>query len=232
MTADEVVERAREAVLAARRNGGIRYALGQGGMTPSAPFPWTYRGLDCTGFAAWSLGISRKDSRIQGGWIESTAIVRDGLTRGGIFTVQTEPLPGDLLAYGDEKVGSRVRQGHVGVVLEVEGDRVTEVAHCSSGNFSSTNNALLITGPQIFDRRGAVVVRFDEIGQPTGAGKATVTATRLNVRESGAMSARIITQVDRGTVLPIVQRGGEWTKIRLASGAVAFVATRCVEVTA
>lgn len=165
MTADEVVERAREAVHAAARRGGIKYALGQGGMTPSAPFPWTIRGLDCTGFAAWSLGISRRDPRIAGGWIESTAIVRDAKTRGGLFTKVDAAEPGDLLAYGDKRVPGtgKVTQGHVGLVVAAESGKPLLVAHCSVGNWSRRHNALLITTPEVFTRNGAIAVRFDEV---------------------------------------------------------------------
>ena len=164
MTADEVVERAREAVYAAARIGGIKYALGQGGMTPSAPFPWSIRGLDCTGFIAWALGISRRDARIQGGWIESTAIVRDANTRGGLFTKVDAAEPGDILAYGDRKIsGGKIAHGHVGLVTEVEDGKVVEVVHCSAGNYGSTRNALLTTGPHVFTRRNAIAIRFDEV---------------------------------------------------------------------
>jgi cell wall-associated NlpC family hydrolase len=171
MTADEVIERALEAVSAADKRGGIPYALGQGGMTPSAPFPWTIRGLDCTGWCAWALGISRKDSRIPGGWIESTAIVADGNAPGGLFTRVDEALPGDLLVWGDSVVNGKKREGHAGLVIEALNGHPLRVAHCSKSNYSNTRNALLVTAPDIFARHGAVVVRFNELDAPAAKGR-------------------------------------------------------------
>lgn len=161
VTETEVLERVREAVAAAARNGGIKYALGQGGMTPSAPFPWTIRGLDCTGFTAWALGISRNHPEY--GWINSDSMVNDGRLPGGLFTKVDKALPGDILVWGGKSVDGRWRHGHAGVVMSATGGKATRVAHCSSGNWSSQRNALLITGPAIFDRNAALIVRCHDI---------------------------------------------------------------------
>lgn len=164
MTADDVVGRAREAVDASARRGGIPYALGQGGMTPSAPFPWTIRGLDCTGFTAWALGISRKHPDF--GWINTDYLVKDGKSAGGLFTQVPEGDVGDILVWGGRMVGKRWRYGHAGVVVATEDGKPSRVAHCSSGNWSSRRNALLITPPDIFVRNKAIAVRFHEIKRP------------------------------------------------------------------
>jgi hypothetical protein len=90
--------------------------------------------------------------------------VRDANTPGGLFTKVDTPLPGDVIAYGDRRVsGGKISQGHVGLITEVEDGKIIEVAHCSSGNWSQFRNALLTTGPHIFERRKAIVIRFDEV---------------------------------------------------------------------
>jgi hypothetical protein len=164
MTAEEVVERAREAVEAAARRGGIPYKLGQGGMTPSAPFPWTIRGLDCTGWTAWALGFSRNHPEF--GWINSDSMVKDGKSDGGLFTQVPVGDIADVLVWGGKNVSGRWRYGHAGLVMETRNGRPSLVAHCSAGNASSKRNALLITGPQVFDRNGAIAVRCHDILRP------------------------------------------------------------------
>lgn len=163
MTADEVVERAREAVEAAARRG-VQYKLGEGGMTPSAPFPWTIRGLDCTGWTAWALGISRHHKEF--GWINTDSMVADGKSPGGLFTNVDYVLPADILVWGGKMVNKRWRYGHAGLVMAAQDGKPTLVAHCSASNWSNKRNALLITGPEVFLRNKAQAVRFHEIGRP------------------------------------------------------------------
>ena len=144
---------------AAFLRGGIPYALGKGGMKPEAGVPWTLDGLDCTGFCAWALGLSRKESRIPGGWIESTMIVRDAKSAGGIFSATGDPRPSDLAVWGDRGNG----QGHAGVIVEVGGGLPVSVVHCSKGNWNARGNALLETAATLFLRNGAIYVRCDLI---------------------------------------------------------------------
>jgi len=55
------------------------YRLGRGGRDPLAPTPFDAAGeSDCSGYAAWCLGLDRyQPGEITGGWISTDAIVRD-----------------------------------------------------------------------------------------------------------------------------------------------------------
>ncbi len=61
LTPADVLKRAK-----AHRNAGVTYRLGAGGMNPDAPHPYdTIKGkryCDCSGFVAYTLGISRDQS--------------------------------------------------------------------------------------------------------------------------------------------------------------------------
>jgi hypothetical protein len=115
-------------------------------MNPASPVPWSNDGLcDCSGFAAWCLKASRHTDdwwyhEWNGGWIETSAIVRDTLTEYGFFSPVEwkDAKPGHLLVYGD-KDG---HQGHVGIVSEVGPDGPMMVIHCSRGNDALVKDAI------------------------------------------------------------------------------------------
>lgn len=109
MLAADVVVRAREA---AAIRPAIRYHLGAGGRRPGATTPADAQGrCDCSGFAAWCLGIDRKTAA--GVWLNTDEIERDARTAGGLFDRLAEPRVGCLVVYG---AGPKI--GHVGVVVE------------------------------------------------------------------------------------------------------------------
>ena len=168
LTGDTVVARARSAI-------GSRtvYALGQGGRNPRAAHPGSRLllvgppRLDCSGFAAWCVGVDRylpngAVPHLPGGeWFETTQLCRDGRTPFGYVTaiLWAAAEPGDLLAYPD----SSGRQGHVGVVSDIApGWGPARVIHCSAGNFRATGDAIQETGPEVFlpeSGRGSMVLR-------------------------------------------------------------------------
>lgn len=112
------------ALAASRQPTNCAYQLGTGGYIwfpdhgPGAP---SILRSDCSGFAAWCLGLPRdRADDVLGGpkWIETSQLVHDG-QEGRRFVgafLLTEAQPGDLVAYPDPGPG---RQGHVGVVVEV-----------------------------------------------------------------------------------------------------------------
>lgn len=139
-TGKDVLSRARSAI-----GHGTIYALGRGGMDPDAALPWDgHHGLDCSGFAAWCLGVSRRTTnpwyvKFNGGWFETSAIFRDCALTVGMF--DSVPLhkarPGMLYVFGDRKDAMGViHQGHVGIVSRVDGLGPTHVIHCSHGNWA------------------------------------------------------------------------------------------------
>lgn len=137
MKLSEVVARARSAI-----GSHTKYALGKGGFSPNSPHPWSAVGeCDCSGFVAWCLGISRRADnpwykRQNGGWVETSAIVRDAQSPYGFFDEVdwTKARPGMVVVYGDTRQGGRTRQGHVGVVSAVDAGGPIQAIHCSMGN--------------------------------------------------------------------------------------------------
>jgi hypothetical protein len=159
----EVVERALSVV-----GKGCAYKLGRGGMRPNDSVPWDSQRLcDCSGFVAWVLRVSRETDNPwykahNGGWIETSAIVRDCETPFGFFAQvdRRKARPGDLLVYGDYKDGSgKLIQGHVGICSEVDAKGPIMVVHCSSGNYRKTGDAIRETSPQWWDLAGGIVAR-------------------------------------------------------------------------
>jgi hypothetical protein len=174
MTRTGVLERARSAI-----GHGTIYRLGMGGFNPASPHPWNSRGeCDCSGFIAWCLGVSRYTdhpwySAQNGGWLETTAIIRDALKEGfGMFdqVALEQALPGDLVVYGDRDG----HQGHVGLISHVEpaGEGVEEgepkaIIHCSKGNWVAFQDAINETGNVgAWRMHGAVVARYVELVLP------------------------------------------------------------------
>lgn len=153
MTGIEAVNRARSAV-----GGGCRYRLGKGGFNPTSPVPWSKQfECDCSGFISWALGVSRKTDnpwyvQFNGGWLETSAIVRDATSPFGIFTevARYDALPGDVLVWGDRDG----QQGHVGIV-----SGSTSIIHCSKGNWTLTQDAIRETGTHVFDTHKAIAAR-------------------------------------------------------------------------
>lgn len=163
MTPSQVLARARSAV-----GRGTIYYLGAGGMKPEAKQPGNILGqLDCSGFVAYCLGVSRKTddpwyAEQNGGWLETTAIFRDCATPYGAFDgiEWKEARPSDLLVWGDRKdAEGKTHQGHVGIVSEVDETGPVKVIHCSSSNEKANQDAIAETAVLIFTQHGARVAR-------------------------------------------------------------------------
>lgn len=144
MTIEEVLERARSCI-----DRGIRYRLGRGGMDPRATLPG--RECDCSGFVCWCLGISRRSAHPfhanNGGWLNTTEIVRDARVPGGVFTQLERPQIGALMVFPWKKD----TPGHVGIISGMQSSSaVIAVIHCSPRNGRS--DSVAETGPTAFVR--------------------------------------------------------------------------------
>jgi hypothetical protein len=168
MSNSEIIARARSVI-----GKGCRYGLGKGGMSPSAVVPWDGAMLcDCSGFIAWVLGVSRHldhpwYKKQNGGWLETTAIVRDCATPYGFFTqvATVEALAGDLIVYGDiKKTDDTTRQGHVGLISEVGATGPARAVHCSKGNERRTGDAIFESPVGFWLAAGGIVARCALVG--------------------------------------------------------------------
>jgi cell wall-associated NlpC family hydrolase len=164
MTRDQVVARARSAI-----GKGIVYELGSGGRDPWAPMP-SGAGLacDCSGFAAWALGVDRylRNDELPDApdyeWFETSNIVRDSREPGGIVSevFWQDALPGDMLVWGDSRGSDgRKHQGHVGIVASLGPTGPETVVHCSMGNWKKFGEAVRETEVTLFLNNHAVVAR-------------------------------------------------------------------------
>lgn len=155
MKRSEVLARARHAAAVSQ----AKYGLGKGGFSPADPLPEnrTTKLLDCSGFYAWCLGVSRWLQHEHIVWIETTNLVRNAKSGKGPFQLAETPRPGDGIVYGD----ASGKQGHVGVVSEVVEGKATKVIHCSTGNQRAFGKAIAETDAGIFHRNNAIYVRFD-----------------------------------------------------------------------
>lgn len=154
----------------------IAYKLGMGGMRPVRESPANSDGqCDCSGFVSWCLGLSRQTAdpfyrQLNGGWIETTAVVADAIAPRGLFSRVDVPEPGDIMVWGDSKKNGRTVQGHIGIIAAVENGRATRVIHCSSGNFRRLGKAVQETNADIFHNNGAIYARCLAVGSAVPAG--------------------------------------------------------------
>lgn len=160
MTVNELLQRARTAA-----GQGIKYKLGAGGINPIAPSPANLnRECDCSGYVCWCLGISRQTTHplyvnFNGGWINTDAMVHDGLRQSGFFEQLTVPKVGCLVVFPSSP--PRVRVGHVGIVTAVSSaGAVTRVIHCSKGNFTAFQDAVRETPPTVFNNPRTIYVWY------------------------------------------------------------------------
>jgi hypothetical protein len=154
---NNLIERARSVI-----NKGIKYKLGSGGVNPSLELPTSDKQCDCSGFVCWVLGLSRKTTipfyQKYGGWIYTDSMVEDVNRETGIFEKLAIPEVGCIVVYG---AGSKI--GHVGIVSEVENEKMKKVIHCSSGNFIKYDDSIQETAPNVFNRADTLWGRFAQI---------------------------------------------------------------------
>lgn len=138
----ERVPRAR-ALLA--RKLPIEYGMGKGGFDPDDDSPHqvvhrkvpktaenlsgvtTTLELDCSGWAAWAIGLPRQHVYGSRKWIETTRIYGDATGPQILFRQIPAPVPGCLNVYPDTDSS----EGHVGLVTEVRNGKVKGI-DCSS----------------------------------------------------------------------------------------------------
>jgi hypothetical protein len=157
----ELIDRARSVAM-----GGCHYGLGCGGFDPTRTHPWDdSMSCDCSGYVAWALGVARHTSnpwyvQQNGGWIETSAIIRDCETPFGFFAqvMPKDARPGDLLVYGDRSAGGKMRQGHVGICTEID-KGPAKVIHCSKGNDRKLGDAIVETDVGWWTLAGGIVAR-------------------------------------------------------------------------
>ncbi len=154
---NKLIQKARTAV-----GKKIKYKLGEGGINPSLALPTSNNECDCSGFICWVLGLSRKTTipfyQKYGGWIFTDSMEKDVISSAGIFEKLNIPEVGCIVVYG---AGPKI--GHVGIVSEVENEKMKKVIHCSSGNYSKFNDSILETVPTVFNRADALWGRFSGI---------------------------------------------------------------------
>jgi hypothetical protein len=161
MTTDELLARAR--TIATTQ---VIYKLGAGGMHPAANGPTDNRQqCDCSGYVCWALGMSRQTDhpfylKLNGGWINTDAMVADANAQTGFFRKIAAPAPGALVVFPSRRPGRSV--GHVGIVTAVDnGGVVSRVLHCSSGNFRKTGSAVRETAPTVFQVSDVVFAWYE-----------------------------------------------------------------------
>lgn len=133
----------------------VRYKLGQPGRIIYPGATVLPPECDCSGFVFWCLNMERfqwVDDTVR--WLDTTAIWRDARFPRRWFEC-IDPVPGCLIVYPDRNG----KQGHVGIVSAVVDGKVAAVIHCSAGNYRRTGSAVQETGPEVFERNGAITVR-------------------------------------------------------------------------
>ena len=151
---NSIIQRAASAI-----NKGIRYKLGDGGITPTASLPTANKRCDCSGFVCWVYGLSRKTTipfyNQFGGWIFTDSMEADVKSQAGIFEKLNIPEVGCMVVYG---AGNKI--GHVGIVSELANGQMKKVIHCSSGNDAKFKDSIQETAPTVFNRADALWGRF------------------------------------------------------------------------
>jgi len=166
MTVAALLRRARSAI-----GRKIKYRLGAGGIDPNSPTPANANNAcDCSGFVCWCLGISRKTDhplyvRLNGGWINTDAIVSDAHHPTGLFFKLDKPRIGCLYVFPSKPPGRPY--GHVGIVSGVSKGKVTKVIHCSAGNWRRYGDAIWETPPTVFQVPDAIFVWYVGLGERT-----------------------------------------------------------------
>ncbi|MFC4077136.1 L,D-transpeptidase family protein [Salinithrix halophila] len=97
-------------------------------------------------------------------------------------------------------------------------------SHASNGCIRMYNKDVIAlyntvpTGTQVTIRRWS--------GQPgvkPVTGKVIITATRANIRSKPSMAGSVVAQANKGTVIPLSGKVGNWYQVKLSSGKTAYV---------
>lgn len=157
------------------------YDLGRGGTTPRADVPWDEKHrLDCTGWLAYGLGYDRYNPLAKGRYLNSTEIVRQGMTEGAklcdwfdLIPSSRPVLPMDVIVFGwfDRDGDGDDDPGHGGIITSVSPTFVRheprwweglEVSDCSPSNSGKNGKgrALAFKNAAIWRKRG-VILRYN-----------------------------------------------------------------------
>lgn len=142
---------------------GILYHMGHGGLHPEDSKPSRDAYCDCTGFAAWVLGMSRnlvatgKAHRYGMDWIETTLVYWNAHAKQPkaerLFVELAEPEPGCFVVYPDQDGD----EGHIGLVVSVQGAKLWGI-DCSSGQSRRVGQAITERDLTFFKKRNAIFV--------------------------------------------------------------------------
>jgi hypothetical protein len=166
----------------------VIYGLGGGDIKPTTSNPWgDDNRLDCSAYTNWSFGLSKYQPTlafldpVSGRWYNTGGVWWDAkMEKTGHFEEIMTPLPGCAVVYPSRAIVGLLKKagsprvlidavascpsvGHIGIVTEVIPGRVgtsgiAKVIHCSSGNYKKTGDAVQETGPEVFQRPGAILV--------------------------------------------------------------------------
>ena len=153
----------RRALTAAGRN--TRYELSRGGRSGTAQWPYdSKKRCDCSGFVCWALGMRRETTHplyvaINGGWINTDAMVGDYREPTGLFRPALTIVPGVVLVYPS---GRTRRYGHCGIVTRLDAETGTAmVVHCAASNFKRTGDAIQETNDRLFRTPDTVAIWYE-----------------------------------------------------------------------
>lgn len=118
-----------------------------------------YKTGDCSDFAAHCMGLSK---HYKNKWYGTDGIVSDARGYNELYeeVERTAAAPGDLVVYASVyEDGERVSVGHVGVIVEVDGDTLKTV-DCSSTSARSYGTAVAVRDrTELWDRKKAIIAR-------------------------------------------------------------------------
>ena len=158
---DDIVERALESCRPATGTWPVvKYSMrANTGMGETYFGEGPFATGDCSDFAAHCMGLSKHHKRK---WYGTDGIVSDARGYNQLYeeVERKAAAPGDLVVYpGRYERGERVSIGHVGVIVEVDGERITTV-DCASSNRRRFGSAIaMVDKTEVWDRKNALIAR-------------------------------------------------------------------------
>jgi hypothetical protein len=160
-TAIDIVDRALNACLAPTGDWpAVEYSMRvNSGMGEAFFGVGPYKTGDCSDFAAHCMGLSKQ---YKGKWYGTDGIVSDARGYNELYEEieRKAAAPGDLVVYPSVyEDGERVSVGHVGVIVQVDGD-IIKTVDCSSTSARTYGTAIAIRDrTELWDRKKAIIAR-------------------------------------------------------------------------
>lgn len=157
----EIVQRALDACIAPIGHWpSVAYSMRvNSGMGETFYGAGPYRTGDCSDFAAHCMGLTKKYQRK---WYGTDGIVSDARGYNQLYeeVEWSDARPGDLVVYPGKYVrGERTQVGHVGVIVEVDGDAIKTV-DCASSNKRKFGSAVAMRDrTALWKRKKAIIAR-------------------------------------------------------------------------